>query len=112
MKQPKVGDWAKHRGSGLAGKIIEIREESGGCTLIAGNAQMICALRDLEVLGEGPPSMDQILEAVAADDNRGFCTICGEEAHGVEPDACEYECESCGQRSVYGAEELLIRRVP
>jgi hypothetical protein len=33
---------------------------------------------------------------------------CGEMAHGVEPDAEGYECESCGASKVYGAEELLI----
>ncbi len=36
-------------------------------------------------------------------DNPGFCTDCGAEADGVEPDAEGYECESCG------AEDLLIR---
>jgi hypothetical protein len=41
-------------------------------------------------------------------DNPGFCVACGEEAEGVEPDARRYPCEACGQRSVYGAEELLI----
>lgn len=52
-------------------------------------------------------SMDRILAAVEEDDNMGFCLACGEEAYGVEPDAREYECESCGERRVYGAEELL-----
>ena len=41
----------------------------------------------------------------------GFCVECGDEAYGVEPDARRYECESCGARAVYGAEELLIRVV-
>jgi hypothetical protein len=27
---------------------------------------------------------------------------------GVEPDAREYECEACGEREVYGAQELLM----
>lgn len=38
----------------------------------------------------------------------GFCTACGASAEGVEPDACRYECESCGEPAVYGAEELLL----
>ncbi len=42
-------------------------------------------------------------------DNPGFCIRCGAEADGVEPDACRYECESCGEAGVYGAEELLMR---
>ena len=41
-------------------------------------------------------------------DNPGFCTACGAEAEGCEPDAREYECESCGEPAVYGAEELLL----
>lgn len=42
-------------------------------------------------------------------DNPGFCITCGEEADGCEPDAQAYTCDSCGQRGVYGAEELLMR---
>jgi hypothetical protein len=41
-------------------------------------------------------------------DNPGFCLACGEDAEGCEPDARNYECEHCGERRVYGAEELLI----
>jgi predicted RNA-binding Zn-ribbon protein involved in translation (DUF1610 family) len=44
-------------------------------------------------------------------DDLGFCIACGEEAMGVEPDATEYECESCGELAVYGADELLIHMV-
>lgn len=38
----------------------------------------------------------------------GFCLNCGDEADGVEPDAREYKCESCGERQVAGAEEILL----
>lgn len=41
-------------------------------------------------------------------DNPGFCIACGEDADGVEPDAREYECEHCGEPTVYGADELLM----
>jgi hypothetical protein len=41
-------------------------------------------------------------------DNPGFCIACGAEAHGVEPDARRYKCESCGSKQVYGADELLL----
>ena len=44
-------------------------------------------------------------------DEPGFCTACGAEADGVEPDARRYECESCGTHAVYGAEELFTRLV-
>lgn len=57
---------------------------------------------------KSPVTLDQILAAVEADDNIGICLACGEEQFGCEPDARKYECESCGQSKVYGAEELLI----
>jgi hypothetical protein len=41
-------------------------------------------------------------------DGAGFCLACGEEASGCEPDARRYECESCGERKVYGIEELVV----
>lgn len=41
-------------------------------------------------------------------DNPGFCVACGEDADGCEPDAERYECEACGKRAVYGAEQLLL----
>ena len=41
-------------------------------------------------------------------DNPGFCIECGHEQDGCEPDARKYECESCGEATVYGAEELLM----
>lgn len=53
-------------------------------------------------------SLEYIIECVELDDNLGICLACGEEAYGVEPDARRYECESCGERKVYGAEELLM----
>ena len=53
--------------------------------------------------------LDEVTEAVEEDDNSGFCTACGEQVYGVEPDACEYDCEACGEKgTVYGAQELLI----
>jgi DNA-directed RNA polymerase subunit RPC12/RpoP len=38
----------------------------------------------------------------------GLCLACGEEAYGVKPDARGWKCEECGEREVYGAEELLV----
>ncbi len=52
--------------------------------------------------------MDAVERCQSALDNPGFCTECGEEVEGVEPDAQKYECEHCGKRAVYGAEELLF----
>lgn len=55
---------------------------------------------------------DRVIEAVRASNfelsNPGFCVGCGADADGVEPDAERYECEECGKRSVYGAEQVLI----
>lgn len=43
-------------------------------------------------------------------DNPGFCTTCGHEHEGIEPDAANYDCEACGEPTVFGAEELLMRK--
>jgi predicted RNA-binding Zn-ribbon protein involved in translation (DUF1610 family) len=50
----------------------------------------------------------QVMEAVESGDYMGFCLACGAEAYDVEPDARRYTCEECGERKVYGAEELLL----
>ncbi len=51
-----------------------------------------------------------IADAVADHDmsDLGYCLICGCEAGGVEPDARNYTCESCGAEQVFGAQELLM----
>jgi hypothetical protein len=55
---------------------------------------------------------ERVIEAVEREftslDNTGFCLACGGEADGCEPDAQGYECESCGEPAVYGAQEILI----
>lgn len=43
------------------------------------------------------------------EDSMGLCVSCGAEACQVEPDAREYECDVCGEPSVYGAEEIVIQ---
>lgn len=57
-------------------------------------------------------TLARVVEAVerhnASLDNPGICISCGADQDGCEPDACELECEHCGQFAVYGAEELLI----
>lgn len=49
-----------------------------------------------------------ILNAARRNDGTGFCRSCGATAHGVEPDARQYDCENCGKAQVYGAEELVM----
>jgi len=55
---------------------------------------------------------DRIIAAVGNHqrtvENPGICICCGADVEGVEPDARQYECESCGESGVYGAEELLL----
>ena len=41
-------------------------------------------------------------------DTTGFCVACEAEVLGVEPDARQYACESCGEEAVYGVEELIV----
>jgi len=43
------------------------------------------------------------------DDMGGYCLACGAEHYSIEPDACRYHCEGCGEDQVYGAQEILIR---
>ena len=51
-------------------------------------------------------TMEEIQDA---DDNyEGFCISCGDSAQCCEPDAREYECDSCGEKKVYGAMELVM----
>lgn len=53
-------------------------------------------------------TIEQITSALETDHNTGFCAKCGEEHYGLEPDARNQKCESCGEYEVCGAEELLI----
>jgi len=41
-------------------------------------------------------------------DTEGICHECGETQSGVEPDAENYTCETCGANKVFGAEQTLI----
>lgn len=52
--------------------------------------------------------MNAVERRMAALDNPGFCTECGNEQDGCEPDARNYSCEACGAKKVFGAEELML----
>jgi hypothetical protein len=56
---------------------------------------------------------DRIMDAVERHnttlDNPGFCTACGNEQDGCEPDMRRGKCEVCGERQVFGAEELMMK---
>ena len=53
-------------------------------------------------------NIETVIEAIKEDDTIGFCINCGEKHYGVEPDARGYKCGSCGERKVYGAEEIIL----
>ena len=55
-------------------------------------------------------TLARLAAAVDDDSYPGFCTECGAERTGVEPDAEEYPCDECGAYAVAGAEQLLIRK--
>ena len=39
----------------------------------------------------------------------GYCLYCNEFTYGgVEPDATRYLCEGCGEKQLFGIEELLL----
>jgi hypothetical protein len=66
-------------------------------------------MSDLVARNPDPPRMtvDEFTEA--CESYEGFCTTCNEVTKSnVEPDARRYECESCGERTVYGMEEALM----
>lgn len=56
--------------------------------------------------------IDRVLKAAERGmyglDNPGICLACGADQEGCEPDARRYECEACGEKQVYGAEELIL----
>lgn len=54
------------------------------------------------------PSMKLLM---ALGDYGGFCLACGEDTDGIEPDGRGYECPSCGEKKVYGREELVLMGV-
>lgn len=57
------------------------------------------------------PTEEEVLDAVQADENTGWCRVCGEEQMYVEPDSNTTPCESCGAPAVRAAQEWLLRMV-
>ena len=50
----------------------------------------------------------RVVELIEQDDNVGLCLSCGTEHYNIEPDARKYECEECGEKQVFGVEQILI----
>lgn len=65
-----------------------------------------------KAIKNGTLDIDEVMEAARRAqvtlDNPGFCTACGAEADGCEPDARNYKCENCGKSTVFGAEEIIL----
>jgi Zn finger protein HypA/HybF involved in hydrogenase expression len=61
-------------------------------------------------LQQGEKTMFSLEQIEAASyESTGFCISCHEESGTVEPDARKYACEACGERAVYGADEIIIQ---
>lgn len=54
------------------------------------------------------PSMADVDDLGSDRDVTGWCLACGTPQDGVEPDARRYECDACGEPTVYGLEELAL----
>jgi hypothetical protein len=52
--------------------------------------------------------LDAVERRMTTLDNPGFCVACGLEHDGCEPDMRNGTCEGCGEKKVYGADELLL----
>ena len=54
------------------------------------------------------PNYNRVIQANEQDENIGFCLACGHEQECVEPDACNYTCDICKEKQVFGREEILM----
>jgi predicted RNA-binding Zn-ribbon protein involved in translation (DUF1610 family) len=56
--------------------------------------------------------LDKAMDIIASDSHgEGVCAACGATGRHlfyVEPDARKYECDTCGEHTVYGAEEIVL----
>lgn len=61
---------------------------------------------------EKGPTLEQLEDMcrrrITTTDNPGWCLACGKEVEGFEPDARNCECELCGERRVFGSDELAM----
>lgn len=92
------------------GESISVSKAKQTEQMLDENKKLVANQQDC---GRSKPMPDKItfkLEDIQAAMNasEGFCIACGEVASGCEPDARNYKCEVCGERKVYGAEELLF----
>jgi predicted RNA-binding Zn-ribbon protein involved in translation (DUF1610 family) len=72
------------------------------------NTRIVCQNTMAKPKNKRSITIERVMEQCENDEYEGICLACGEDAQGVEPDAREYECESCGKEKVYGCQELLF----
>lgn len=81
------------------------------------SAQRLLVCTGVDVTGHRqyePAEPDDLMPwfaAVARDDGTGICESCGHEQGDCEPHARNRRCESCGKFAVFGAKEMLFRRI-
>ena len=84
------------------------REQSAYHRLIGLCQGIVNVVKILEN-NDAQPKTFTLEEIQEADDNQqGFCLACGALRDCCEPDAHKYECEECGKRQVYGAQEIAL----
>ena len=55
------------------------------------------------------PDIEELEQIIAEDNYQGWCTYCEDWTHdSCEPDARNYECPVCQNRTCFGAEEILF----
>jgi len=56
------------------------------------------------------PGFKSLEKRIASDSTDGYCLYCGKWTHdSCEPDARNYVCPVCSNKTVYAAEELLVQ---
>lgn len=57
-------------------------------------------------------TLDRVMKSVEnrrmSTNDSGICISCGFDQDGCEPDARKLECELCGEKAVYGVEDLFM----
>jgi hypothetical protein len=53
-------------------------------------------------------TVEQLEQSQFSLDNPGYCLACGAEYNDCDPDTRKRECEECGERKVYGLEQLVM----
>ena len=69
---------------------------------------MVEVMTALQMFIQDCQTRQDLFSLIAEYETVGFCTECGSDREGVEPDATGYTCFECGSNKVCGAEHLII----